>query len=42
MDARGNIPLSWKLELQMPENSMKTEEVGNGCLFPEVLPIPVA
>lgn len=43
MDAKGNvILLSQKLELQTPENSMKTEEVGNDCLVPEVLPIPVA
>lgn len=26
----------------MLENSMKTEEVGNDCLVPEVLPTPVA
>lgn len=43
MDAKENIILlSWKLELQMPENSIKTEGVGDDCLVPEVLPIPVA
>lgn len=40
MDAKGNtMLLSWKLEMQMPENSMKTEKVGNdGLSYPLLLP----
>jgi len=42
MDAKGNVTLViWNLELQMLENSTKPEEVGNNCLVPENLPLPV-
>lgn len=34
---KGNkTPPSWKLELQVPANSMKTEKAGHDCLAPEV------
>lgn len=43
MDAKGNKTLrGWKLELQMTENSIKSEEIGNDLLVHPVFPIPVA
>lgn len=41
-DSKSEEILSWKLELQMSEHSVKSEKIGNDLLVHPVFPIPIA